>query len=353
MYPLDEGMWGPTVRISHLRTELSRRVELDLVSGYRGSRRAGLMRYAFGGRQRGLDGIYVESATFLPAEVDLGFLGLARALGIPVLTYIRDAYQLFPEYYDRSSLRRRVGALAFRPAMWALRAASSRLALPSRGLARAIFGDGVDAVLIPPGSPAPLDQPRRDDANSLLFVGNGRAEAQGAARLIAAIGLARGRGTDVTLTVVSRPGEEPIGPHPPWLRVMNGEGSEIHRLLPNVLATAIPRPRGAYNDLAVPVKLYDYLSYGRPLVVTDCVEQAAVVREWDAGLVTGDSAQELAAAIERIVAAPTAEIDGWSSRARSAAISNSWSRRADRILETLGIATSQTIDEGRSGGPAA
>lgn len=57
MYPLDQGSWGPTVRISHLRDELARLVDLDLIAGYRGARRVALARYALGGRVRGLDGI--------------------------------------------------------------------------------------------------------------------------------------------------------------------------------------------------------------------------------------------------------------------------------------------------------
>ncbi len=99
--------------------------------GIADARRAALARYAFGGRLRGLDGIYVESSSFLPAELDVAFLGLARALGIPVLTYIRDAYQLFPEYYEISSARRWLAARAFLPALRALGAVSSRLAFPS------------------------------------------------------------------------------------------------------------------------------------------------------------------------------------------------------------------------------
>src|SRR5205807_2560270 len=39
MYPLDRGLWGPTVRITHLRDELARMVRLDVIDGYRGARR--------------------------------------------------------------------------------------------------------------------------------------------------------------------------------------------------------------------------------------------------------------------------------------------------------------------------
>lgn len=311
---------------------------LDLVAGYRGRRRAGLARYAASGRLRGLDGIYVESSTFLPAEADVAFLALARSLDIPVLTYIRDAYQLFPEYRLTGSLRARLGAWAFRPAVTALRAVSSRLAFPSAGLGRAVLGQTRPFVLVPPGSPAPVDVPRRPSAHGLLFVGNGRAPAQGAPTLIEAVGLARERGADVSLTIVSRPGEEPTGTAPPWLRVLNAEGPQIERLLPDVMATVIPRPRGAYNDLAVPVKLFEYLALGRPLLVTDCLEQAAVVRRADAGIVAGDTPAELADGMIRLVGADPSRIDRWSANAHRAARAASWRSRAELVMQSLELA---------------
>lgn len=338
MYPLDQGMWGPIVRITNLRDELSKRVDLDLISGYRGERRRQLTRYAFTGRQRGLAGVYVESSTFLPAEADLAFLALAKGLGIPVLTYVRDAYQLFPEYYPITSLRRRIAALAFRPAIRALSMVSSTVAFPSRGLAQVVLGTADGAVIIPPGAPPPITVPRRPGARRLLFVGNGTLEAQGAGRLIRAVGIARERGVDVELTIVSRPGEAPPSPHPAWLRAVQAEGPSITALLADVVACVIPRPRSQYNDLAVPVKLFDYLAMGRPLLVTDCTEQAAIVAESGAGLIVRDDEHSLADGVARILAADAEQLDGWSERARRAALEHAWPIRADSILATLGIA---------------
>ncbi len=336
MYPLDQGRWGPTVRIAHLRDELAKLADLDVVAGYRGARRVAAARYALGGRLRGLDGIYVESSSFLPAETDLAFLGLARALGVPVLTYVRDAYQLFPEYRAGASLKSRLAGAAFRPTVRALGAVSTRIAAPTEGLARAI---GVpDAALLPPGAPAPVDVARSPTANGLLFVGDARLEAQGAHRLIRAVEVARERGAAVRLTIVCRPGQEPPGHRPDWLEIRRAEGHEIHALLPQVLATVIPRPRGAYNDLALPIKLFDYLSYGRPLLVTDCAEQARVVREADAGLISGDGPDDLADAIARLASAGGEQLDRWSANARRAAQRASWGDRARRIVELLGVA---------------
>jgi len=116
----------------------------------------------------------------------------------------------------------------------------------------------------------------------------------------------------------------------------SGEGARIHRLLPRVVATVIPRPRGLYNDLALPIKLFEYLAYGRPMLVTDCIEQARVVRDADCGLVVGDSVEELAAGITRVVTTSAGELDRWSGNASAAAVRASWAARAERIVEILG-----------------
>jgi glycosyltransferase involved in cell wall biosynthesis len=336
MYPLDQGRWGPTVRISHLRDELRSLVDLDVIAGYRGPRRRELARYTLGGRLRGLDGIYVESSTFLPAELDIAFLGLARSLGIPVLTYVRDAYQLFDDYGRPTTLRATVSRWAFRPAVRALAAASTRMAFPTEGLGHAVMGDGA-FVLLPPGSPEPVDVPPRAGANQLLFVGDARLAAHGADRLRTAVDRVRESGPAIGLTVVTRPGQEPPGPYPDWMRLVHAEGDEVVALLPGVLATVIPRPRSAYNDLALPIKLFDYLAYGRPLLVTDCLEQASVVRDADAGLVTGDDPEALATGIAQLASAGAGERDRWSANAHAAARHASWSHRAREILALLTV----------------
>ena len=335
MYPLDEGMSGPAVRIRHLRDELAKLVELDVIAGYRGSRRLALARYAARGRLRGLDGIYVETSTFLPAEADVAFLGLARALGVPVLTYIRDAYQLFDEYYRADTPRRWLSRHAFMPFVRALGAVSTRLAFPTAGLAAAVGRDPADVVLLPPGSPPAANIPRAPDADQLLYVGDARWPAQGVDRLVEAVRRAREGGASVELTVVSNGDLESLRPHPAWLRVRRSEGAGIHRLLPRVIATVIPRLRSPYNDLALPIKLFEYLAYGRPLVVTDCIEQARVVREADCGLVVGDSVEELADGITRVVTASAPLLERWSSNASAAAVRASWAARAERIVAIL------------------
>lgn len=340
MYPLDRGVWGPIARITHLRDQLARLTDLEVIAAERGPRRGQLLRYAVSGRLRGLDGIYVENSSTLPSETDLAFLALARALGVPVVTYVRDAQYLFDEYYAATSPKRRLARALFRPAMRLLRSASSRTGYPSIGLARAVGDRAPDPLLLPPGSPAPVDIPRALDARALLFVGGMWRRAHGLDLLVGAVERVRAEGRNLGVICVSRPGEEPPEPRPPWMRVERASGGAIHRLLPGVLATVQPRLRTPYNDLAVPIKVLEYLSYGRPLLVTDATEQAQIVREADAGLVTTDDVDGLADGMRRLLSADPTELDRWSSNAADAARRASWESRAARIVELLTEGTS-------------
>jgi glycosyltransferase involved in cell wall biosynthesis len=335
MYPLDRGVWGPIARITHLRDELSRLVVLDVIAEDRGPRRGLLLRYAFTGRLRGLAGIYVENSSTLPSETDLAVLGLARLLGIRVVTYVRDAQYLFDEYYAATTLKRRVARALFVPAISLLRAVSSRAGYPSTGLARAVRDRSADPLLLPPGSPEPVDVPRRPDAHSLLFVGGMRHAVHGLDLLIGGVEQVRAEGHDVRVICVSRPGEEPPQPRPSWLRIERAAGQRIHALLPDVLATIQPRHRSPYNDIAVPIKVMEYLSYGRPVVATDATEQARIVREADAGVIVTDDIDGVAGGIRRIVRASSDELDRWSENARAAAEAASWRSRAERIIALL------------------
>ena len=335
MYPLDRGVWGPIARITHLRDELSQLVTLDVIAAERGPRRGQLLRYAFTGRLRGLAGIYVENSSTLPSETDLAFLALARLLGIRVVTYVRDAQYLFDEYYAATTVKRRLARALFLPAISLLRAVSNRAGYPSIGLARAVRDPSDEPLLLPPGSPGPVDVPRRTGARELLFVGGMRHAVHGFDLLAEAVERVRSEGHEVGVICVSRPGEEPPEPRPGWLRVERGAATEIHELLPDVMATVQPRRRSPYNDLAVPIKVMEYLSYGRPLLVTDCIEQARIVRDADAGIVVEDRVDALADGLRRLVTATAADLDRWSANAHAAAERASWARRARAIAELL------------------
>jgi len=340
MYRLEAKPSGPLVRIGAVRAALSALVALDVISGTRAPRAWSVLRYALGGRLRRLAGIYVESSTSLPGPADLLFLALARAVGVPVVTYVRDAYQLFPDYYPITSWRRRVSRGLFLPAFRTLARLSSVVAVPSRGLAQALFGDGERAsaaALLPPGARLPAVPPLDPTATAVLYVGSLAHGPSGGELLFDAMALARERAPELMLLCVAPSGHEPRPPHPAWLEFVRGGDDEIVQLLPRVRATVTPRARSPYNDLAVPIKVMEYLGYGRPLLVTDATETAAIVAEAGCGLVVPATVQGLADGLVAVAEAPAAQLEQWGKAARRAAEARSWDRTAERILDLLGV----------------
>jgi glycosyltransferase involved in cell wall biosynthesis len=333
MYPLDRGMWGATTRITQIRDALARIADLEVISGTRGAR-AGVLARRIGSLRR-LDGIYVESSTTLPGPADLAFLALARAQRIPVLTYVRDAQQLFSEYDRAWTLKERLSRRVFLPALRILMRLSTHVAYPSRGLARAIKRDARDPILLPPGArlaPAVAPDP---DARALLFVGPMNRPTHGAELLVSAVEEARRRGAAVELISISRPGEELPGEAPSWLHRELADGTDIERFLPRVMASITPRLRSPYNDLSVPIKVLEYLGYGRPLIVTDTGETAAIVREAGCGVVAPDTVDGLAEAIHAVATATVEQRAAWGQAARRAAERNSWDERARQVVRIL------------------
>ena len=340
MYRLGGDQTGPQVRIRAVREALSRRVELDVISGARTRRAWGMLRYALRGRLRGLAGLYVESSSSLPGPADLLFLALARALGVRVVTYIRDAYQLFPEYYPLTSLRRRISRAAFLPSFRTLARISNVVAVPSRGLARALLGDGArarSAALLPPGARLPHVTPPDPAARAILYVGSLAHGPSGGDLLLDAMDLARASAPDLRLIVVAPAGQAPRAPHPAWLEMIRGGDPEILALLPRVLATVTPRLSTPYNDLAVPIKVLEYLGYARPLVVTATTETAAIVEGAGCGVVVPATAEGLAEGFVTVAAASAEQVAGWGAAARRAAEEHSWDQRVQQILELLEV----------------
>ena len=69
--------------------------------------------------------------------------------------------------------------------------------------------------------------------------------------------------------------------------------------------------------------------------MTDCIEQARVVADADAGIVTGDDPGAIADGIVRLTRASPEQIARWSGNATAAARAASWEDRARRIVNVL------------------
>jgi glycosyltransferase involved in cell wall biosynthesis len=117
------------------------------------------------------------------------------------------------------------------------------------------------------------------------------------------------------------------------------EHDKIYKDMPTVYSQShlcvIPHRRNPYMDAASPVKLYEAMAAGRPLVVTNCTEMKNLVEAERCGVIADNDSASLAEAIEYLVLHPkTAREMGM--RGREAALErHSWQIRAEKLRLSL------------------
>lgn len=175
---------------------------------------------------------------------------------------------------------------------------------------------------------------------------SGAAPGRGIELLIDAVREARSEVADLRLKMAISAPSEPLRTYfrglvsktagDRWIEIVSLNYDEVPRFLEGVSIAAVPHPPGDYMDAVVPVKLFDSMMSGRPLVVTPRTETTRVVTTHDAGEVaSGDSPSDLAEAIVRLTKDPERAIR-LGRQAREAAISHyAWDVLSRRITDHM------------------
>ena len=323
---------APKVRIRLIREALQGHADVQLLAGGRKTRVGAGLRWLAHHGMGSIDGIYVESSTSAATPFDLAFLIWARLRRRRVGVYFRDAYQLFRGIYP---LQHRRQALA--DVLWhVMSPLISRVAdvryCPSRGLARVL---GIpDVVLLPPGTDPSLPFLGAGDQRLVAAITTLQATG-GLGLLVEAMELVRRSRPDVGLRIIGGQGRRPAG-LPDWVEVVAADREQLPGLLAPARVCVIPLPITEYTDLAVPVRLMDYLAMGKPIVSTASAETRDAIADTGAALLAADRPLDLAAAIGRVLDDPVLASD-LARRARSLAQSGAWvwDARAALVIQTL------------------
>jgi len=85
-----------------------------------------------------------------------------------------------------------------------------------------------------------------------------------------------------------------------WLEVKHAVGKQLKKLYTKANFGVIPLLKDLYNDFAVPVKLFEYLSYGLPILTTNCSVLMDYVNENKLGLVKEDNTDSFSEGIQEM-----------------------------------------------------
>lgn len=321
------------------------------ITGYAAERRR-----RFSSLKRGMesgwtpDFVYSEAATIPssftePRHVPL-ILNLERQIfryfherGVPSGVFYRDVYWAFEDY--EKSVGKPVASV-----MRALYAREIRtfnryvdvVFLPTEQMGDHVPGlEGPRLVALPPGSEVvPTTTHPEPGRLRLLYIGAVGGHHYDISALLEAVDAAPG----VELTICTRPdqwqsavSEDPrlLGEH---IRVVHESGPGLEPLYDAAdVACLVMKPQ-EYRSFAAPMKLYEYLGHGKPVLVSQNTHAADVVEATGAGWVVPFDAADLVAQLEALALDPAA-VAAKTKLAARAGRENTWRARAEFVDVTL------------------
>lgn len=315
----------------------------------------------------GIEFVYSESATIptmltephhLPPHplLDPSLFALARTYGIPTGLFYRDIYWAFDTYTQqvRQPLATLMRLLYRYDLAW-YRRYVDRLYLPSLAMGKHIPGvDPTQMAALPPGSVAfPLSSeeqvPERLRATArhnvpgtpslrLLYVGGiGDAyDLTECVRAVAGVPYAH-------LTICARADEwkAQYSRYEPLLAdnidIVHAGGEELAVLYAQADCTVLFLKPDEYRRFASPVKLYEYLGYAKPVIVTSGTHAATLVDNAECGWVLPYEVSALRALLLRLSCTEEGaqELAAATARSREEGQRHTWTARAQQVADEL------------------
>lgn len=268
-----------------------------------------------------------------------------RRMGVPLSIFYRDAYWKYPEFSAEKKLSaperfKRFVIKQMQVSQWnTIKKNIDLIYFPSMSMAKEFDCPRKDAL--PPGSflPNAKEKTELSDPLRFIFIG-GASRNYGTYLTLEAFEILNRSSLRAKLTYVCPENQWAslgidIEKYRAWLDVIHTSGDDnLRSLYENADVALLTAPKTFYRDFAVPIKIFEYISYLKPILVTDCTETAKIVRENRVGWVTKDDADSVAEKLDELCSHPE-EILEIRSRMEAARRENLWSSRAGKVIRDL------------------
>ncbi|WP_125609609.1 glycosyltransferase family protein [Specibacter cremeus] len=291
--------------------------------------------------------VYSEAATLptaltgpsrLPTHpfLDYRIFAFCKRHGIPVGVFYRDIYWNFPEY---TRTVHRVVALGtrtfYRLDLLAYRTLVSRIFLPSMRMAAEMPLTRVSQCrALPPGSDV-VESPVPDGKLGLFYVG-GLGAYYRLHECVAAVA----DSADATMILCTRPQqwEAHRAEYEPLLggrtTVVHDSGAALQQHYDRASLGVLFLEPIPYREFAAPLKLYEYLAQGKPVIAAQGSLAGEFVQENGVGWVLPYRAAGLRDLLERLAAHPE-EYEAVRNQVLATRESHTWAARAAQVEEDL------------------
>jgi glycosyltransferase involved in cell wall biosynthesis len=284
---------------------------------------------------------YVEASSYpLHTFVDHYILAVLKRRNIPVAVYYRDAYWKFRSYFSFAGLKRLELLLRYRADLALFNRVATVMFFPTASLADLVNVKIPKALLPPGGEYKPVERQFGHPLRAVYM--GGVTYRYGLTLMLNALEIINKREIRVFLELVCREKELKDWPSyiqqklmVPWINVQHVSGDALESIYARCHVGLVPLVKDEYNDLSLPIKLFEYLSFGLPVIVTHCNEMSKFVKENKCGIVCEDNPDSLASALCRFIDDQHL-LERLSERALQTIMNNLWMHRTKTVITYLG-----------------
>lgn len=264
------------------------------------------------------------------------FIKKIHKKGIPIGLFYRDVYWKFRKEFDLKGVRQAVLAFFQRCDVRFYKKYVDCIFIPSKKMNDYIGFENV--VPLPPGCKNMGFEVKNTLTNTLIYVG-GISYAYGTDMLIEA--MRKVNKTKATKLILACRKDELIYLTPflkdedlNWLEIHHVKGKELENLYARADAALCPHRRNDYHDFCMPVKLFEYISFLKPVVSTNSIEMAELISKNKLGIVCSDNSDALADAILKMFS-DTLQFRNFQEAEKTYSSENTWAKRVEKIAQCL------------------
>ncbi|GGJ88481.1 glycosyl transferase [Alloalcanivorax dieselolei] len=294
------------------------------------------------------DFLYSESSTMPTALtekhhfpvspfLDYGFFRVCKREGIPCFLFYRDIYWAFSEYSDKVGWLKALFAKFFYICdLWMYRMTIDRLYLPSLEMGEyiPIYPKGKMDELPPAHSrelnDSDMNEDRSNEGLQLFYVG-GVSEHYKMHELFEAAKLVSG----IKITICTRREEwlsvqHEYSPIPDVVNIIHASGRDMYAILEQSDIALLYVEPHTYRDFAVPLKMYEYLGFGKPIIASSGTLAGSYVAKATIGWSIPYASQDLVNLLQFLTSNPN-EVRVIKESVLSTAKENTWLERARKV----------------------
>lgn len=291
-------------------------------------------------KEDNFDICYIESPSGpIFNNIDIKLIKLIHSKNIPIGFFYRDAYWLFANsWLHVNKLKKYIIEKLHKRDIKVFQNCVSTFYMPSilacEGLLKHYHFD--DIKELPPGTECITIQ-EYNTTKTAIYVG-GCSYQYGTDILIKAYKELNENGYKYNLIIITRKNEwdnmYPDGLTYEWLQVMHKSGDELREIYQNADCAILPVRKSYYSDIAYSIKLFEYLSYGKPIITSNLATMGEFVQKNGCGIVYDSTEKGLQKSIINFYDNEQIRREIYENVIKTCH-ENTWESRVQKIIEDL------------------